>query len=510
VGAQDTSVNAPLTSQIHLYGQNIAGATTQAQTFNTTVTVTAHSTITNNGTDSFNVFVNGKMVGSDLLASTSTFTYEGQLYTSDQTFTFNVAGLQSINSLQIVSSQQTFTNNLYVGDVSVNGVDLGSVNSWSGTTDNANASAWNNALAARNVGTSADPIMVTGGGGDSAAYVLGNHTQYTETGIGTQTIHLSESAGLDQNATLNDVSYIVFQDNSVLNTQTGAWATTTPTESVFQAIAAQASYVSLITVSDTAANVSSNIDALEGIASAGQLGSISLTDSGVPTISVTAAQLANDAPVLNDISSPSGYAIISINASAPNLTITGIQNQPNVVDFTGAASQYSIADGANGTITVTDVSTGHTSVDTLSGVQQLQFADQSMTIESTGGNGEYAALLYQAALNRSPDPSGLDYWTGQASTQSWSQISTGFVNSAEFQGKYGSLTNTQFVTQLYANVLDRAPDSGGFAYWTGQIANGESREQVLDGFAFSAEAITNATHGFTGQSGQHAAWLFLS
>ena len=159
---------------------------------------------------------------------------------------------------------------------------------------------------------------------------------------------------------------------------------------------------------------------------------------------------------------------------------------------------------------VTDIGTGRISVDTLSGVQQLQFDNQSVTIESNGSNGEYAALLYQAALNRSPDPSGLKYWTGAASTESWSEISAGFVNSAEFQAKYGSLTDSQFVTQLYANVLDRAPDSGGFAYWTSQVVNGESREQVLGGFAFSAEAVSNATHGFTGQSGQHAAWLFLS
>jgi hypothetical protein len=35
-------------------------------------------------------------------------------------------------------------------------------------------------------------------------------------------------------------------------------------------------------------------------------------------------------------------------------------------------------------------------------------------------------------------------------------IAAGFTNSTEFISKYGSLTNAQFVTDLYSNILDRA------------------------------------------------------
>lgn len=89
-------------------------------------------------------------------------------------------------------------------------------------------------------------------------------------------------------------------------------------------------------------------------------------------------------------------------------------------------------------------------------------------------------------------------------------IAGGFTNSAEFIAKYGSLTNAQFVTDLYANVLDRAPDAAGFNYWMSALSSGQSREHVLVGFADSAEAISNATAGFTGQSGYHATWLILA
>jgi hypothetical protein len=103
----------------------------------------------------------------------------------------------------------------------------------------------------------------------------------------------------------------------------------------------------------------------------------------------------------------------------------------------------------------------------------------------------------------------LNYWAGLTANESYLQITAGFTNSAEFAAKYGALSDSQFVTQLYANVLDRQPDAAGLAFYIAGLAAGWSREEVLDGFAFSPEAIGNATHGYTGQSGAHAAWLML-
>jgi hypothetical protein len=143
---------------------------------------------------------------------------------------------------------------------------------------------------------------------------------------------------------------------------------------------------------------------------------------------------------------------------------------------------------------------------------------------------EDVALLYQGALGRSPDPAGLLSWITLANALPASEqamgayvlsdvsgnyngtlsIAGGFTNSAEFQTKYGSLSDAQFVTQLYANVLDRAPDAGGYATWMGELSAGQTREHVLIGFADSAEAISNAANGFVGQSGAHAAWLVLT
>lgn len=109
--------------------------------------------------------------------------------------------------------------------------------------------------------------------------------------------------------------------------------------------------------------------------------------------------------------------------------------------------------------------------------------------------------LYQATLDRAPDKGGLLDWSARlAAGWSYDAVVTGFVASKEFQAKYGATTNAQFVTLLYNNVLDRAPDAGGFAAWTSSLDSGAlTREKVVAGFAQSKEfvnttAATNLTY----------------
>ncbi len=69
-----------------------------------------------------------------------------------------------------------------------------------------------------------------------------------------------------------------------------------------------------------------------------------------------------------------------------------------------------------------------------------------------------------------------------------------FLQSAEFRTIYGdpgSVSDTQFVTLLYANALDRAPDQGGFEYWLNALSNGYRREHLLISFSESAENKAN-------------------
>jgi hypothetical protein len=67
-------------------------------------------------------------------------------------------------------------------------------------------------------------------------------------------------------------------------------------------------------------------------------------------------------------------------------------------------------------------------------------------------------------------------------------ISQAFSQSPEFIARYGSLTNEEFVTLVYANVLGRAPEAEGFAFWTNQLNQGAmGRGQVMLEFSESTE-----------------------
>ena len=114
-------------------------------------------------------------------------------------------------------------------------------------------------------------------------------------------------------------------------------------------------------------------------------------------------------------------------------------------------------------------------------------------ILSSGSQGDWPGevyRLYEATLNRAPDPAGFDYWIDQLrGGTSLSAMASSFTSSHEFQSTYGSLDDTQFLTLLYNNTLDRAPDPVGLAYWLNQIGTGMSRNDVVLGFSESPESM---------------------
>ena len=100
--------------------------------------------------------------------------------------------------------------------------------------------------------------------------------------------------------------------------------------------------------------------------------------------------------------------------------------------------------------------------------------------------------LYSAYLVRIPDASGLNFWLGRRRA-GWtlSRISANFAGSSEFTRRYGSLTNRQFVEQIYLNVLGRPGEASGVNFWTGQLdAKKKSRGQVMINFSESNEYKT--------------------
>jgi Ca2+-binding RTX toxin-like protein len=132
-------------------------------------------------------------------------------------------------------------------------------------------------------------------------------------------------------------------------------------------------------------------------------------------------------------------------------------------------------------------------MDVLTNIQRIQFVDGYLAVSPTDFAGQ-VYRVYEATLGRAPDEEGLTNWVdalnGGSSLQS---VVDGFVGSQEFQADYGAnLSNAQFVTLLYNNVLHRGPDPAGLANWVGLLASGQdARAQVVTGFSESQEDIND-------------------
>ena len=160
-----------------------------------------------------------------------------------------------------------------------------------------------------------------------------------------------------------------------------------------------------------------------------------------------------------------------------------------VIAVDGTHSQYEIArDPTTGNVTVADTVASRDGTQTVHALSDISFTDGTGVIDPTG-NAEETARLYQAALDRAPDLTGLDEWTAalNAGTLNIDGVALAFISSPEFQAKYGALDNTAFVVQLYQNVLHRSPDPTGEQGWVNQLNNGMSRAQALVGFSDSLE-----------------------
>jgi len=157
--------------------------------------------------------------------------------------------------------------------------------------------------------------------------------------------------------------------------------------------------------------------------------------------------------------------------------------------YHGARSNYTVTASATG-CTVAD-KTGSDGSDTLSDIERLQFTDQTLAFD-TGGVAGQAFRIYQAAFNRAPDAAGLGFWIYQMDRgYALTDVAQNFVQSQEFQSMYGqSPSNADIVTHLYANVLHRAPDVGGAAFWTKLLDEHTlSVAQVLREFSESPENL---------------------
>jgi hypothetical protein len=453
--AMDTTIDAPLASQIYIYGPDV-GQGTQAQTYDTSISLSIHSAYTPGTTHSFQLIVNGENLGTTSLSSSYGFTYEGQQYTSDQTFTFTVKGEPVISSLQLIADNPA--SGEYVTDIAVNGIALGAQDNWSGSTDSMSADAWNNTLVARNIGTSAHPIQVIAGGGNSMVHVLGKPGEFTVDGIGTRVVNLFESSGLGQNAILKQVSFVTFGDGATLDLTTGLWSATV-----------------------TSSELALNLDDFEPLAAAGKLSPISVSDSPSPTLPITAAQSVSDAAALARISGPYDLAI---SAGSGNQTLLGGPGIDTAI-FADASTAHAI-NKASAAWTLQ----GTSGTDVLTGVERLQFSDTSLALDLNGNAGVVAKIL------------GAVFGAAAVSNKVYAGIGLSMVDSGMSHDSLMQLaldvklgpaaSHKAIVDLLYTNVVDAPPSQADEALFTSWLDSGAWTVPGLG--LYAADTALNASN----------------
>ncbi len=179
-----------------------------------------------------------------------------------------------------------------------------------------------------------------------------------------------------------------------------------------------------------------------------------------------------------------GYLNDQLRGGAGNDDLTGAEGIDTAM-YAGNRASFTITSTGSG-YTVSDRG-GAEGADTLRQIERIQFADARVALD-VDGNGGKAYRLYQAAFNRTPDQGGLGYQMNALDNgTALSQVAANFIASPEFQRTYGALNDSQFVTQLYQNVLHRGPDAGGLSFHTGNLGRGMARADVLVGFSESPE-----------------------
>ncbi len=103
------------------------------------------------------------------------------------------------------------------------------------------------------------------------------------------------------------------------------------------------------------------------------------------------------------------------------------------------------------------------------------------------GIGRFVERFYTVALERAGEKEGIEYWTLQIADGKCTPkaAAKSFFLSAEYVSK--NTSDTKYITTLYRTFMGREPEAGGVGYWQGVLDGGATREQILEGFADSAE-----------------------
>ncbi len=282
------------------------------------------------------------------------------------------------------------------------------------------------------------------------------------------------------------------------------------------AVAAQA-HVSSISVTDSAADVVGALDSLQTLAAAGKLSSIILTDGGIPALSVTAAQIVQDAQALNAITSAHTLSVPSVpapvatfvvqqdsanrggngipvdypgTASSGGNSVIGFQSATfvsgfNAVVLNGPKSSYAIQVSASGGAIIKDIAAGDATYGqtvTVSGECYILFNGDNLSL----GSPNSAAVLITPPGSTTPVLS--------------------YPNDIYFVLNHGDAQLAQFYSAM--EPWEPQPGLAGFEYWVNQLHGGLPLTAIAQSFINTTDF--QQTYGDPGTThAQHLAYVEL-
>src|SRR6185312_13019502 len=124
-------------------------------------------------------------------------------------------------------------------------------------------------------------------------------------------------------------------------------------------------------------------------------------------------------------------------------------------------------------------------------VSEESVLSNAVTVTLLSYNASLVDKLYQQVLRRSAEDSGLIYWTAQLDAgQPLDVVATGIFNSTE--------RLDPLVTQFYQQFLDRDTDPGGLAYWVTEWQTKGDPRDVVENILASQEFFDDAGDTNTG------------
>ncbi|OWW19673.1 DUF4214 domain-containing protein [Noviherbaspirillum denitrificans] len=131
-------------------------------------------------------------------------------------------------------------------------------------------------------------------------------------------------------------------------------------------------------------------------------------------------------------------------------------------------------------------------------VEQLQFSDSTVNlsgISAFASQDTTLAQIYVAAFRRAPETEGFNYWTKEVASRGIDAVADIIFSLDIVKAIYAAdMAPSQFVSTIYTNVFNKAPDAEGLNYWTQQLAV-RSRGQLVIDMTNAALGVPDGTAG---------------